>query len=139
MRIKGDVIEYLRGSFAYLHKAAAKIEEKNAANTVQWSGSRRGTIVGLIIDAVAHSQNHYGQMVEYLRMNDMVPPASRSPSTRPRAGLPAGRLRSAGISTTGSEIHRKKLRKIISTDLTNSGILLYSPDVGGPSVCRGFS
>jgi hypothetical protein len=27
---------------------------------------------------VAHSNDHYGQMVEYLRMNGIVPPASRS-------------------------------------------------------------
>jgi len=26
---------------------------------------------------VAHAYNHYGQMVEYLRMNGIVPPASR--------------------------------------------------------------
>jgi hypothetical protein len=27
--------------------------------------------------AVAHAYDHYGQMVEYLRMNGIVPPASR--------------------------------------------------------------
>jgi hypothetical protein len=31
----------------------------------------------LLIDALLHSSNHYGQMVEYLRMNRIVPPASR--------------------------------------------------------------
>jgi len=31
----------------------------------------------MLIDAVAHSSNHYGQIVEYLRMNNIVPPASR--------------------------------------------------------------
>jgi len=77
VRTKAEAVEYLRGSFAYLHKAAAKIDEKNAANTVEWSGSLRETLVGLIINAVAHSQNHYGQMVEYLRMNGIMPPASR--------------------------------------------------------------
>jgi hypothetical protein len=77
VKTKAEVVEYWRGSFAYLQKAAAKIDERNAANTVDWSGSPRGTLVGLIIDAVAHSQNHYGQLVEYLRMNGIVPPASR--------------------------------------------------------------
>jgi hypothetical protein len=37
----------------------------------------RDTRAGFLIDALAHSQNHYGQMVEYLRMNGIVPPASR--------------------------------------------------------------
>jgi hypothetical protein len=27
---------------------------------------------------VAHAFDHYGQMVEYLRMNGIIPPASRS-------------------------------------------------------------
>jgi hypothetical protein len=27
--------------------------------------------------ALAHSSNHYGQMVEYLRMNGIIPPASQ--------------------------------------------------------------
>jgi len=30
--------------------------------------------------AVAHAFDHYGQMVEYLRMNGIVPPASRGKS-----------------------------------------------------------
>jgi len=29
---------------------------------------------------VAHAYDHYGQMVEYLRMNGIVPPASRAKS-----------------------------------------------------------
>jgi uncharacterized damage-inducible protein DinB len=31
----------------------------------------------LAVFAVAHAFDHYGQMVEYLRMNGIVPPASR--------------------------------------------------------------
>jgi len=31
----------------------------------------------MLIDAVVHSSEHYGQIVEYLRMNNIVPPASR--------------------------------------------------------------
>jgi hypothetical protein len=30
------------------------------------------------VDAVAHSFDHYGQLVEYLRMNGIVPPDSQS-------------------------------------------------------------
>ena len=29
------------------------------------------------VEALIHAFNHYGQMVEYLRMNGVVPPASR--------------------------------------------------------------
>jgi len=78
VRTRAETLEYLKGSFAYLHRAAATIDDKNAAEEIVFHGGRsKSTRVGLLIDAVAHSQNHYGQMVEYLRMNRIVPPASR--------------------------------------------------------------
>jgi hypothetical protein len=30
----------------------------------------------LIVESLMHAYDHYGQMVEYLRMNGVVPPAS---------------------------------------------------------------
>ena len=75
VRTKAEIMEYLRGSFDYLRRAAAGITAENRAEVI---GSRpRGTRSELIIDALLHSQNHYGQMVEYLRMNGIVPPESR--------------------------------------------------------------
>lgn len=75
VRSKTEIMEYLRGSFAYLHRAAASITPENSTEVI---GSKpRGTRPGFIIDALLHSQNHYGQMVEYLRMNGIVPPESR--------------------------------------------------------------
>jgi len=74
IRTKAEIAEYLRGSFACLHRAAAAINEKNMNEPIAAKGSR--TRMWLLIDAVAHSSNHYGQMVEYLRMNGIVPPAS---------------------------------------------------------------
>src|SRR5205085_7252263 len=74
VKSKADVMKYVKGSFAYLHRAAAAIDETNATTPAQ--GDER-TRLWLLIDAIAHSSNHYGQMVEYLRMNGIVPPASR--------------------------------------------------------------
>ena len=37
----------------------------------------KSTRLHLATFAVAHAFNHYGQMIEYLRMNGIVPPASR--------------------------------------------------------------
>lgn len=72
---KAEIMDYLRGSFAQLHRAAAAITSGNEAEIV---GVRpRGTRPGFIVDALLHSQNHYGQMVEYLRMNGIIPPESR--------------------------------------------------------------
>jgi len=40
---------------------------------------KRGEVtrLALITEALLHAYDHYGQMVEYLRMNGVVPPASR--------------------------------------------------------------
>jgi hypothetical protein len=78
VRAKADVIAYLRGSFEALHRAAATIDERNAfAPIAGVFSSAPATRAGLIAGALAHSSNHYGQIVEYLRMNGIVPPASR--------------------------------------------------------------
>jgi len=75
---KAQIMDYLKGSFAALHKAIATINEGNMLKPVAASHSPpQKTRLQLAIDAVAHSNNHYGQMVEYLRMNGIIPPASR--------------------------------------------------------------
>ena len=75
VKTKAQIIEYLKGSFASLHRAAAAVNEHNMDVPIPSKGNR--TRLLMLIDAVVHSSNHYGQMVEYLRMNDIVPPASR--------------------------------------------------------------
>ena len=72
---KDRIMQYLRGSFAYLHRAAAAIEQNDQETTLKAFDNR--TRPGLIVDALCHSWDHYGQIVEYLRMNGIVPPASR--------------------------------------------------------------
>ena len=77
-RTKAEIIKYLKDSFAYLHKAVAMIDEKNVFEPIKNPfGKRAQTRIGLVAGAIAHSSNHYGQMVEYLRMNGIVPPASQ--------------------------------------------------------------
>lgn len=78
VKSKAEIMEYLRGSFACLHRAAAMIDEKNLTEPIKGgSGTWQRTRLGLLVDAIAHASNHYGQMVVYLRMNGIVPPASR--------------------------------------------------------------
>lgn len=75
VKTKAQVMDYLKGSFISLHRAALALNENNMDDPVPSKGNR--TRLLMLIDAVAHSSNHYGQMVEYLRMNNIVPPASR--------------------------------------------------------------
>jgi uncharacterized damage-inducible protein DinB len=75
LKTKAEIMKYLKESFVQLHRAAALINEKNETETIK--SMRNRTRPGLVVDALVHSSDHYGQMVEYLRMNGIVPPASR--------------------------------------------------------------
>lgn len=75
---KADILKYLKESFEYVHKAIATINEKNLVGTVKSPfGEGAVTRLGLATSVAWHGFDHYGQMVEYLRMNGIVPPASR--------------------------------------------------------------
>src|SRR5690242_12592133 len=79
IKSKAEIMKFLKDSFAYLHKAVASINEKNQLDMVDLFGMKlaRGS-VGTF--STAHPFDHYGQMVEYLRMNGIIPPASRPQS-----------------------------------------------------------
>jgi hypothetical protein len=77
LKSKADIMKFLTDSFAYLHKALASITDKNELDQVVLFGDLKTARVGLGAFACAHPMDHYGQMVEYLRMNGIVPPASR--------------------------------------------------------------
>jgi hypothetical protein len=75
---KAQIMGYLRESFTALHRAMASINKANMLTPMAASPCPlQKTRLQLAVDAVAHSNNHYGQMVEYLRMNGIIPPASR--------------------------------------------------------------
>ncbi len=75
---KADILKYLNDSFAYVHKAIRTINEKNLVETVRSPfGEGRVSRLGLASAVASHGYDHYGQMVVYLRMNGIVPPASR--------------------------------------------------------------
>ena len=75
---KADILKFLKESFEYVHKAIATINENNLVETVK-SPFGEGSVsrLGLATTVSWHGFDHYGQMVEYLRMNGIVPPASR--------------------------------------------------------------
>lgn len=81
MYTKADILNYVKDSFAHLHKAIEKIDDRSLPiKTSPISPLRKedATRAGLIVEALIHSYDHYGQMVIYLRMNDVIPPASRN-------------------------------------------------------------
>jgi hypothetical protein len=78
VKSKADIMKYLKDSFVYIHKAAGTIDDKNLVSRVKNPfGEGTATRLGLAVGIAGHCSNHYGQMVEYLRMNGIIPPASR--------------------------------------------------------------
>jgi uncharacterized damage-inducible protein DinB len=75
---KVDIVKYLRDSFEYVHKAIDTINDKNLVETVKSPfGEGKVTRLSLATSVAWHGFDHYGQMVVYLRMNGIIPPASR--------------------------------------------------------------
>src|ERR1700746_1252499 len=77
MKTKAEIIKYLKDSFAFGHKVVATLNSSNLVDPITSGGGRPTTRLFLATFAPAHCFDHYGQMVEYLRMNGIVPPASR--------------------------------------------------------------
>lgn len=77
VKTKTDIIKFLKDSFALGHKAAASLTTENV---LQSPAGTKSTRLHLAEFCVAEAYNHYGQMVEYLRMNGIVTPASRAKS-----------------------------------------------------------
>jgi hypothetical protein len=74
---KADIIKYLKDSFAIGHKAAATLTAQNLNDKLKTFRGTESPRLYLASFPIAHAFDHYGQMVEYLRMNGIVPPASR--------------------------------------------------------------
>jgi DinB superfamily len=75
---KADVVKFVKDSFAYTHKALATVNDKNLNEWIKspFGPGQSPRLSGAMI-VTWHSFDHYGQMVEYLRMNGIIPPASR--------------------------------------------------------------
>jgi len=73
---KDDAVKALKDSYAFAHQAIETITPENAfAKIAAVDGT--DTRVSIAAFALAHTYDHYGQMVVYLRLNGIVPPASR--------------------------------------------------------------
>jgi uncharacterized damage-inducible protein DinB len=78
VKTKAEILSYLKDSFAYVHKAIETVNEKNLVDPLKSPfGEGSVTRLSLATSVAAHGFDHYGQIVEYLRMNGIVPPASR--------------------------------------------------------------
>ena len=78
-KTKAELMKYLRESFDYAQSVLQTITSENALEAVSGPYGGESTRLGITTLAVWHASDHYGQLVVYLRMNGIVPPASRRP------------------------------------------------------------
>jgi hypothetical protein len=71
---KADMEKALADSVALCQKAFAAVNQTNMMESAGGRGTR--TKIGLLIYNTSHINEHYGNLVTYLRLNGMVPPSS---------------------------------------------------------------
>jgi len=78
LKTKAEIIQYLKDSFALGHRAISGITAENQVTPLPDPVTPfLSTRLAIAMIASFHPKDHYGQMVEYLRMNGIIPPASR--------------------------------------------------------------
>ena len=74
---KAELIQYLKDSFDYSNRVVARLTAQNATERVEGRYGGPNTKLGISVLSVWHVTDHYGQLVEYLRMNGIVPPMTQ--------------------------------------------------------------
>ncbi len=76
LKTKQQIVQALKDSFAFAHRSIATLNNENALETVK-PVDGVDTRAGVMLLGVIHMNDHFGQLVVYLRMNGIVPPSSR--------------------------------------------------------------
>lgn len=73
MTSKDDIVKALQASFDYQNKVIASLTAQNAFAP---TGPRNMSLMGVLLMMMNDYGDHYGQLVEYGRMNGVVPPST---------------------------------------------------------------
>ena len=84
LKTKAEITAALNDAFAYCDAAYAKLTDANAAELAPFMGTRI-TKLGAMDFNTAHTMEHYGNLVTYMRIKGIVPPSSESQNA-PAAG-----------------------------------------------------
>lgn len=76
-KTKTEIMAYLRESFAYASRVLKTLTPANTMEPTTGPYPGPSTRLGLATISIWHASDHYGQLVVYLRMNGIVPPASQ--------------------------------------------------------------
>jgi uncharacterized damage-inducible protein DinB len=82
---KADLVKALNDSFAYCDKAYDTMTDAHATEMVKFFGRDMAKLTVLSINN-AHDDEHYGNIVTYMRIKGLVPPSSEAQKEPPKAG-----------------------------------------------------
>jgi uncharacterized damage-inducible protein DinB len=74
---KDEIVAALREAFNQGTAAIGKLTDKSGTEIVDSPFVGKMTRANIFVHTLIHNGEHYGQMVVYLRLNGIVPPASR--------------------------------------------------------------
>jgi uncharacterized damage-inducible protein DinB len=80
---KADLIAALKGAFAYCDKAYDGMTDASAAQMVKFFGGDMPKLSVLSFNCM-HASEHYGNLVTYMRLKNVVPPSSE-PASQPQS------------------------------------------------------
>ena len=72
---KADLVQALKAGFAYCDKAYKEMTDAHAAEMISFFGHDTARL-SVLAFSNAHNDEHYGNMVTYLRLKGLVPPSS---------------------------------------------------------------
>lgn len=75
LKSKEQIVAALKDSFAFAHRAAGTLDQENALQEIKPVEGIK-TRAGVMLFAIIHMNDHFGQLVVYLRMNGVIPPSS---------------------------------------------------------------
>jgi len=76
-KTKAELIQYLKESFEYSNRVLSQLNAENSLDRVDGRYAAPTTKLGISVASIWHVTDHYGQLVEYLRMNGIVPPLTQ--------------------------------------------------------------
>jgi uncharacterized damage-inducible protein DinB len=76
-KTKAELIKYLKDSFDYSNRVLTTLTAKNALGGIEGRYGGPNTKLGISVIVVWHITDHHGQLVEYLRLNGIVPPSTQ--------------------------------------------------------------
>jgi uncharacterized damage-inducible protein DinB len=74
--VKAELIAALKESSAYCDSVFAQLNDMTGRDQVVWFGGQKMAKLMVLTMSTSHAWEHYGNLVTYMRLKDIVPPSS---------------------------------------------------------------